>query len=431
MDHQDNGRGGRISRGDLLRGIGSAAAVAGGVPLLGAAGSSDIASIAKLLNVDTKHTGKGMTFDLGAVFPVTGGGNIYGSRFADVPKLAFKHIEAMGGPKFNLIVKDNKSGDPQAGVQAVRELGFAKVPMMLSSYVADLGAMLSGIKQYKIFSLDGTGGTSLFAKERPYFFGTIAVTPNDALSGMVKYIALKMPQVKRVASVGWDLGGLSDMVQDEAKTHFATSNLLLATDERTKIGTTDYSVSIQKIKASQADLILLAVYAEDVGYFMKQYATSGINKPVITYSNTAASRQIAGKAYDGLYFAFDYFDASKPSNPWAKFFVSEYNKNIGGGTPENYGANTYEDVFTIWTCIQRVLAKGGNPKDGAQLEAALLSNPNVPSLYGGTASTLGVMSFDKTSHSVKHRPMSMSQYKNGKTTVLATYDIDGSNFKLV
>jgi branched-chain amino acid transport system substrate-binding protein len=421
----------RLSRRQILAGLGSTAAVAGATPLLGAAGT-DINSIKQLLKIDPKHAGAGMRFDIGAVYPVTGPGNLFGSHVTDIPKLAFKHIQMMGGPTFNLILKDNKSGDPQAGVQAVRELGFAKVPMMLSSYVADLGAMLTGIKLYKIFSIDGSGGTSIFGQNKPYFWGSVATTPNDALPGMIQFIHKAIPDSYTLSFVGWDLGPLNAIVAKDAVKYFKHANMVLGVAETSKIGNTDFSTSLVKIKGSDPDVVICVVYGEDVGYFMKQYALSGINKPVIAFTHSIAAQQIAGPAYENLYFIFDYFDADKPDNPWSKFYIDEFYKLEGQQyPPDNYGANTYEDCFTFWECIRRVLAKGGNPHDGAQLDAALRSNPSFPSLYGGDDNTIGEIQFDLHTHSVKKRPMTVAQFKNGKVVPLAHFDIGGGNFKMV
>ena len=422
----------RLTRRDMLAGIGSTAAVAGATPLLGAAGTPSISDIAKLLKIDPKYSGKGMTFDVGAVYPITGAGNIYGAHLSDIPKMAFAHIEAMGGPKFNLILKDNKSGDPQAGVQAVRELGFAKVPMMLSSYVADLGAMLTGIKLYKIFSIDGSGGTSIFAEGKPYFWGSIATTPNDALPGMIDFIHQTMPNAYTISLVGWDLGPLSEIVAKDAVKYFKHANLILGVAEKAQVGSTDFSASLVKIKASNPDVVVCVVYGEDVGYFMKQYVLSGMTQPVIAFTHSFAAQQIAGPAYDGLFFIFDYFDADRPPNPWSRFYINEYYKIESNlVAPDYYGANTYEDCFTLWECVRRVLKKGGDPRDGVQLDAALRSDPRFPSLYGGDATTVGTLTFDLTTHSVKHRPMTVAQYKGGKVTPLARFDIGGGGFHLL
>jgi len=429
MEVRNGGRNFGLTRKEMLAGLGSAAAMVG---MSGAAQAAQIAQIAEMIGVDSKHAGKGMTFDIGMSAPVTGPAAIFGAHVTDIPMLAFKHIEAMGGPKFNLILKDNKSGDPQAGVQSVRELGFAHVPMMLTSEVADLAAELTGIKQYKIFSLDGSGGTSLFGQSKPFFWGTIAITPNDAIPGIVKYMQKAMPQAKKISFCGWDLGGLSDEVEGDAQRYFQGTNFVLGANERSKMGATDYSANIQKIKASDPDVVWAIVYAEDVGYFMKQYATAGINKPVFAFTHTLAAQQIAGPAYNGLYFAFDYFDPKIPANPWSKFYIDEYNAHVSSTVPADYyGANTYEDCFIFWQCIMRVIKAGGNPKDPVQLENALKKNPKFPSLYGGNSSTVGTIEFDTETHSVKHRPMMVAQFENGKINQKAHFDIGGANFKML
>jgi ABC-type branched-subunit amino acid transport system substrate-binding protein len=384
-----------------------------------------------MLGVDPKYSGKGLTLDCGLVFPLTGFGAIYGTHMMDLPHLAIKHIKDMGGPTFNLIVKDNKSGDPDAGVEAVRELGAAHVGMELASYAADLGSMIPGINKFKLFSLDGTGGTALFAVDKPYFWGTIAKTPTDAFPGLAKYLAAKMPGAKRAAFCGWDLGPLTDIILKDARKYLSASKIELVADERTAISETDYSSNIQKIKASNPDVIFIAMYTEDPGYFMKQYALSGINKPVFTFADTIAARQVAGTAYNNLYFAFDYFDGVHPTNPWAKFYVSQMAKIEPGFTPDFYSANTYEDFFTLWDCVRRVLKKGGNPKDGAQLDAALQANPTFKSLYGGTSTEIGTMEFNLADHSVKRRPMRILQFRDGTMNTLATFDIGGKDFRLV
>jgi branched-chain amino acid transport system substrate-binding protein len=420
-----------LRRRELLAGLGAAALV-GRAARASAEETPSLAEVEKMLGVDRRYAGKGLSIDIGAVYPLTGAGDVYAAHLCDIPNLAFRHIEAMGGPKFNLILKDNKSGDPQAGVQAVRDLGFAKVPMMLSSYAADLGAMLTGMKLYKILSIDGSGGTSIFARGKPYFYGSIATTPNDALSGVVKFIEATLPDAVTLSTIGWDLGGLGDMVANDAATYFKGSKFQLGVAEKSKIGSTDYSESLVKIKSSDPDVVFCVIYGEDVGYFLKQYALAGMTKPVIAFTHSIAAQEIAGPAYDGLYFAFDYFDPDRPANPWTKFYIDEFVKLEGTQyPPDNYGANTYEDVFTLWECVRRVIKKGGDPLDGAQLEAALRSNPNFPSLYGGNDTTVGTTTFDLTTHSVKHRPMTVAQFKDGNIKPLASFDIGGAGFHLL
>jgi len=423
-------RQGNLDRKTMLQLLGAgSAAVAGGAPLLASA-DSDVSQIAKYIGpIDEAHAAKGLAYDLGATLPLTGYAAYYGQVMSQGMKLAASHIAALGGPNLNIIYKDDKGGDPQAGVTAARELGLAPVGAMLASYVADLGAMVPGIAQYKIFTLDGGGGVGVFEQSKPYFYGSIAITPNDALPGVAKYIREKLPSVKRISSVGWDIGPATQLVTNQIKSTFSGSGLTIGAIELTKIGQTDYANTIQKVKEDKPDLVILSIYGDDTGYFIKQYATSGINKPLFIFTHTAGAAKIAGPAYDGVYLAFDFFDAQNPPNGWAKIFVDEYQKAYNVA-PDYYAANYYEDTFVIWDLIRRVLAKGGNPKDGEQLDKAFRLQPWFPSLYGGSPGKAGTLSFDLETHDVKRRQMTVSVWKNQKARPLAYFNINGADFRI-
>ena len=441
MNRDPIGKG--VSRRDLLRylAMGSAAVAAG--PVIAACGGSsggksssssvaagNVADITKFVPVDTAHSGKGMTLDMGVVLAFSGPGAFFGRVMSQGVKVASKHIVELGGPTINPIFKDHKSGDPQAGVTAVKELGFSHVPMMLASYVDDLGAMLPGQAQYKIFTMDGGGGTSTFGQGKPYFWGMRAITPNDAVPGTVKYVTDKLTNVKKVQLIGWDLGPLDDPIVKYVNGVVTGAGLQIAGPFiRTKVGATDYSAAIQNAKSNKPDLILLSIYGNDPGYFMKQYVTSGLSAPVVIFEFTADAAKVAGSSYDGVYFAYDYFNAKKPDNGWSSIFINDYKKAYGTD-PDFYAANYYEDTFAMWTVIQRALAKGANVKDGTQLDAAMREDLSFKSVYGGDANTAGELVLNPASHSVQKRPMSISQYKGGNVTPLAYFNLNAADYRL-
>ena len=60
--------------------------------------------------------------DMGAVLALTGPGSFYGDTMTKGIDLAVKDIKAAGGPSFNFTTWDHKSGDPAAGVTAMKEM---------------------------------------------------------------------------------------------------------------------------------------------------------------------------------------------------------------------------------------------------------------------------------------------------------------------
>ena len=398
-----------VSRRQLLKGIGAGGALLVGAPLLAACGSSNksssgtttattasgggasnggssapaasgsVADITKFVTIDTAHAGKGMALDVGGVLAFTGAGAFFGRTMSAGMKLAQQHIVDLGGPNFNLIFKDHKSGDPAAGVTAARELGLAHVPMMLASYGDDILAMAPLQAQYKIMTLDGGGGTGIAGQGKPLFWGARAITPDDTYAGVMKWMTAKMPNAKNVVSIAWDAGAaLNATGQADLKNHVETIGAHVGKFILSPIDATDYSTGITQLKAANPDIVYAGLYGNDLGYFMKQYTVSGINKPVLAFEYTQPAADIAGSAYNGLYLAFDYFNGATPDNGWSAIFIDEFKKANGGTVPDYYAANYYEDMFVLWALVQRTLAAGGDPKDGSALNSAMVRQPQFP-----------------------------------------------------
>jgi branched-chain amino acid transport system substrate-binding protein len=445
----------QLTRREALRRLGfGAAAVAAGPAFLAACGSSskksaaggasttapgstagaatDIgAQLAKMLNIDPATSGKGMTFTMGNVLALTGNGSFYGTTMSRGTDLAVKHIKAAGGPDIKVIYKDHKSGDPQAGATAITELGTAGVPAKLASYVDDLGAMLAGTAQYKMFTLDGGGGTSIFGQGKPYFWGTRAITPNDALPGLFRYVKDTLPSAKTVGLTGWDIGepSNSEIKADVLKKIAAGGFKFNGLYELFPANTTDYGTILPKVQANQPDVLLLGSYGQDPGFFLNQSITAGLTTKIFGFEFTPDGVKASKGAYDsqGWTFAYDYFDADHPVSPLAKLFTSEF-VSAYGTKPDFYAADFYENTLVMWEVIRRVLKKGGNVNSGTDLNTALQDNLTVVSVYGGDPTTVGTYTLDPTTHSVLKRGMGVFEYKSGKVTPKAYFGIDAVNY---
>jgi branched-chain amino acid transport system substrate-binding protein len=282
-------------------------------------------------------------------------------------------------------------------------------------------------------TLDGGGGTSDAGESKPYFWGMRAITPDDTFGGVIKYIQAKMPSVKRIVSVGWDLGPASQLVINKLRAQLKAAGLQLVHAELTTVGATDFSTALSRVRAASPDILLLSIYGLDPGYFMKQYLTSGIGKPVIGGEFTPDAAKVSNGAYNQYTFAYDYFNAAQPTNDWAKVFADSFNQEYGTAQyePDFYAANYYEDTFAVWDLIRRVLKKGGNPQSGTDLQQALMDNPQFVSVYGGSGSTLGNLALDPQTHTVTRRPMGLFAYNNGTITARAFFNLGGTDFQLV
>lgn len=374
----------------------------------------------------------GDSFDLGAVLALTGPGSFYGKTMSRGIDLAVSQIAAAGGPQFVVDYYDHKSGDAAAGQQAVTELGEKGVQAKLASYVDDLGAMLPGTAQYKMLTIDGGGGTSIFGQGQPYFWGARGITPNDPLPGLFLYLKEAFPEAKTVGLAGWDIGEPAnsqvkeDILQKIEDGGFEFNDLY----ELTPVGSQDYSQVLPKIKANEPDVLLLGLYGQDPGSFINQAQTAGLDTKIIGFEFTPDGVNASKGTYDqvGFTFAYDFFDAKNPTNPLAELFVETFNEEYGED-PDFYAANFYEDTLAMWDLIRRV-CENGEEVNGDTLDAALQADPEFTSVYGGDEEGPGAFTLDLETHSVIQRPMGVFEYKGGEITPLAYFDLEGKDFRM-
>jgi len=179
------------------------------------------------------------------------------------------------------------------------------------------------------------------------------------------------------------------------------------------------------------------MFGFDLAYFLKQYKTSGINKPIFSFEGMLyPTEKIGGSGFEGVYMGGVDDFTTTTQNPWAKVFIKDYRKTFGTqglpqAVPDYYGAGYYDVTFAFWRLYRDVKAAGGNVNSGADLQAAMIKNPRFPGVFGGGASSVGVTEMDLVSHGLKHQPMALYQVRNGLPVKIAVSDIGGRTPKIL
>jgi branched-chain amino acid transport system substrate-binding protein len=428
-----------MRRRGLLRGlavvvvIGSMAALAacstGGSSPSGGGGPSKIAA---LTGADEKCLGGGEKIPVGMGVALTGSGAFYGKVQVDGARLAAEQIKAAGGPDFELNIKDNQSGDAQAGIQGMRTFGEAGYKLGLQSYIGDLGATPPLAAQYKMLTLDGGGGILSTQLGAPYFYGSRVVLPDAVDPVAADYIKATTPKTKTVYYIIASQGSEADKDQyDTFVKIMGDSGIKVVGFDDIPLGTTDFSGPVAKIAAAKPGAIFSQVISDDLAYFLKQLRGSGNQTPVIGNDYTPNVATSAGSAADGYLFVQDYFLWNSTENDWAKYFVQTYKAKYGD-EPELYAANYYNDMVTLWNVVQRVCEAKGSVKSSDDILKAFESNPTFPSVYGsGKGKPYGTMTFDLKTHTLAERPIGVFQLRGGQITRVATSGIAGKGFELV
>ena len=412
-------------------GAATSAGAAGSTPA-GPTGDAGAALLEALGLQAGPELGGGKTWQMGSVLALTGNGSFYGKTMSRGIDLAVKHIKAAGGPDIKVVYKDHKSGDPQAGVQAMTELGTAGIPAKLASYGDDILAMLPLTQQYKCLTLDGGGANGGKGQSQDFFWGARALPGLDVLPGLFKYMQEAYPDAKTIGFTGWDLGadlnadGKARFLDALKASTLQFNNLF----ELAAPNTTDFANVITKVKANEPDLLIVGSFGQDPGFFIDQAQTANLKAKIFGYEFTPDGLNASKGAFDkvGWNFSSDYFDVGSAKSKLAKLFISEF-KDEYGDEPDFYAANYYEDTLGMWDLIRRTLAKGGDINSGVDLQAALMDKPELASVYGGDETTVGTFSMDPTTHSVVRRQMGVFERKDNKVNTLALFNIGGADYQ--
>jgi branched-chain amino acid transport system substrate-binding protein len=432
-DDDDGSSGGVATTAGAAPSSGAATTAAGGGATTAAAASGGGGDLVAQLGIEEASAGKGKTVQFGAVLALTGTGSYYGKTMTRGLDLGAKHIAELGGPTFSYTYLDHKSGDPAAGVQAMAELIAKNVQMKFASYGDDIGAMLAQTTENKMFTLDGGGGTGTFAQGKPYFWGTRAITPNDTLPGVFHWFKENFPDRKTVGVMAWDAGaeinesGKKDVLQKIADAGLEFNGLY----ELVPIGGQDFSQVLPKIKANEPDLLLTGHYGQDPGSFSNQAATAGLTALRMGFEFTPDGLNASKGTYDseGYTFAYDYFDPKSQKSLLARKFVEGFNKEYGED-PDFYAANFYENAFVMWQVMRRIWKVDPEAElTGEAMDKALQEDLTVISVYGGDEETPGTYTLDPKTHSVIKREMGVFEYKAGKITPKALFNIGGADYR--
>lgn len=395
---------------------------------------SDIDFIRQIFGGSAKAVGQGLTIPVGAGLLLSTSQAVYGQQSLKGMHLAAAQIKAAGGPTFTFNVKD-LAASTTAGATAVTDWHASDIAMGLGAGFFAVGSMLPGMAQYKILVIDPGGGTSTVFQDKPYAWGGRAITPNDAFPGTLEWLKQKMPKASRFGVTGYNLGALTTGAVAQLNKQgpqFGPSGSHVVGETLVPepgTGTDNWPAAIGALRNMNPDVIWNWVWGSDPAAFMKAYGPSGMSAPVIGPDYQASSDSLAGSAFYGYMFAFDYFDPKSPKNPWAQMFVKAYEASYNE-SPDYYPANYYEQMFVLWELVKRVIAAGGDIHNGADLQTALESKPTFASVYG-TGSETGSLVWNTTTHTLAKRPMGLFKVGTGfKIEPLAYFNIGGVDFRL-
>jgi branched-chain amino acid transport system substrate-binding protein len=344
---------------------------------------------------------------IGAAVAQSGGFELYDDGQTAGMKYAIDKINAAGGVKgrkFELITADHKT-DPaqvQTAAQDVLDKG-ADVVVTTVDYDFGAPAALAARKAQKV-SISGAGATEFGLKGLgPLHFNVYQGTPTESVSmAQLAYGTQKLrrPYLLEDTTIqyskslcdefekAWDkIGGPGTIA---GKDTFKNSDPSIASQ-------------VSKVKASQADFVVLCSYPPGGASAIRQLRTAGVSAPIF-----------GGSAFDGTFWTKAVPDLSDFYHPaMTSSAGDDPNKAVNDllSAVKFSGSASYVMFgYEVIETIKRGVEIAGTA-DGPALAKAIESFKDEPLLTGKT-------SYSATCHAPIDRPLAMMRIQQGKASFL-------------
>lgn len=339
---------------------------------------------------------------IGGSGPLTGDYSTYGISVKQGAELAVKEINEAGGvngTEFKLVFEDDMA-DPTSAASAYATMADKGMQVGLGATTS--GACLTAVAEAeKDGILVVTPSASQVECAAPENVFRICFT--DPLQGAYAAQVIKEKNIGTKVAVIYDKSndysaGIQKAFVDKA----AEINLEVVTNQAfTNQSNTDFSVQLQAVKNSGADLVFLPIYAQEAAYILTQAQKLGINIQFMGGDGLDGVIEKAGEAnvsaLEDVLLLTPFF-ATEDSD-FVKAYRDEY-----GTTPDQFAADSYDAVYAIKAAMEK---SGAVPTDSDFNEKMIAAMTEIE-VEGVT----GTMTWDKSGEPDK--AAYIVQIKDGK-----------------
>ena len=336
---------------------------------------------------------------IGAILPLTGGASIYGESAKEGIDLAIEEINNKGGingRKIEIIYEDSKA-EPKEGVSAINKLiSVDRVPVIIGAIASAVTLAIAPIAEENHVVLLSPGssapkiteaGDYIFRNEVSEEFGARKSAELYYDAGFKKIAILYINN-----DYGVSVKEITEKVYQEKGGKITAAEAFVQ-------NTTDFRTSLQKIKNSDPQALLIVAYGE-YPMIIRQMKEAGMELPILTtpvFESKELLKKLGESAEGVIYSYYGTFNLESQKEEVKQFldnFRKKYNKD-----PSYYAALGHDAVYLLRIAIE----KGGYHSDG--IKNALYTIKNYPGVTG-------ITSFDENGDVIK--PIILKTIKNGK-----------------
>jgi branched-chain amino acid transport system substrate-binding protein len=312
----------------------------------------------------------GNSIVIGATLPLTGGESRVGGFYKEGYDLAFDEANQAGGLnvggkklKVELKLLDDTSTQATAVSLADRLVSSEKVQFLLGTYSSHLVEAQSVVaEQNHIPYVNGGGGAKeIYSKGYKWLFGLLA--PVQLLSGaLMDWIGSQqqaghLPKQVKIAVLWENTAHGKDFregVEEYAKKHQGCCEVVV--DESFELQGKDFGALLNKVKASNVDVMLADAHLADYITMQRQYVTLGLCHKVLSYGARGSEKQAAdalGKEHIAYVLSSVWWNAQLGTAGMTKHFVDLFKEKHGGKVPEWYQAVSYETARALFQAVEK------------------------------------------------------------------------------
>lgn len=337
--------------------------------LLAGCGASSSGTSGDSASGDTAGSGaasSGDTIKLGVLLSTTGNFSLSETPMRNTAELAIDEINAAGGIAGKQIepVYIDYGSDPSMAAEKAQE-------MILKDKVAAIVGTNSSATRLAVEPIieqyDGLLEYNTFYEgEKPsdnlLYTNTV---PNQQVDGFLPFIMENLGT--KIFLVGSDYEFPKKTIA-YAKTKIESMGGTIVGEEYAPTGTTDFSSIVNKIKASDAEVIFSIVAGNDCVYFYQDAQKYGIDMektPICSCACHESAVKGIGDAAVGSYSCFSYFNTLDTDAN--KEFIKKYTDKFGTDTTvTNSAEQTYSGIYLLKAAIE----KAGSTKPDDIIAAA-------------------------------------------------------------
>ena len=319
-----------------------------------------------------KEPAQGETLTIGGIGPLTGDYATYGVSVKQGAELAVKEINEAGGVNgltFQLLFEDDQT-DAEMAVNAYNKL-------MDNGMQVSLGAVTSGacIAVSEVSKEDGIlmitpSGSQVECIQHDNGFRICFADPEQGVNA-AKFIAENNIATK-IAIIYDKSNDYSNGIKENFVTAAADLGLEIVSEQAfTNQSNTDFSVQLQAIAGSGAELIFLPIYAQEAAYILTQAQSAGMEQIFFGGDGLDGIIEKIGadniSATEGVMFLTPFDpNADEQNVNFTSSYQAAYN-----ATPDQFAADGYDAIYTIKAALEQSGAKPGDSDFNEKMIAAM------------------------------------------------------------